>query len=67
MTVWTPIAKPSGAPYIKVNANGLQTFDDMLVLYDDPNVAFDGGDGNDWNDVAKPSGSPWNKIAKPTT
>lgn len=64
---WTSIPKPTGQGYTKVNANGLQTFDDPLVDFDDAFVCFDGGDGNDWNNIAKPIGSSWTKISKPTT
>ncbi len=67
-SAYTKIPKPTGTgTYTKVNGPGKHTYDDALVTFDDPIVAFDGGDGFDYTKVNKPAGTPWTKISKPTS
>ena len=51
------VPKPTGTPYTPIGIGGIQTFDDSTVLYDDPNVFYDGFDPNAYTNIAKPGGA----------
>lgn len=66
LDMWTNVAKPSGTAYTNVDFSGKYTYDDISVLYDDPNVFYDGVNNSAWTNVAKPVSSVWTNVAKPT-
>lgn len=52
--MWTNIPKPTGTNYTNVNPNGKTQYDQADLIYDDPNVFYDGVNPNEWTDVNKP-------------
>lgn len=64
---YTRVNKPIGTGYTPVNGPGKIAFDDILLSYDEPTVSFDGGDGNSYNAIGKPTGTPYTIIPKPIT
>ena len=66
MTTYTNIPKPTTPTYTNVNSSGKEGFDDVGVLFDDPNVFFDGFDNSFYTNVSKPSGTSYTNISKPT-
>lgn len=53
---WTLVTKPTGRPYTNINADGKTQYDQSNIIYDDPNMFYDGTNYNAWTDVAKPTG-----------
>ena len=51
---WTNVTKPSSTTYTNINGTGREIYDQSDVLYDDPDVFFDGVNPNMWTEVAKP-------------
>lgn len=62
MPAWTPVPKPTGANYTNVNPDGKTQYDQADVIYDDPNIYYDGVDMFAWTDIAKPTGESNNSI-----
>lgn len=52
---WSPITKPTSRGWLNVNPQGREQYDQPDLMYDDPNVFYDGGDPNLWNKVSKPT------------
>jgi hypothetical protein len=63
---WTPIAKPGAQTYTNVNPMGKEQYDQADVMYDDPNVFYDGINPNQWTEINKPSTPTWSNVPKPT-
>lgn len=51
--MYTNVPKPTGTPYININI--IPVYDDLTVLYDDPNVFYDGFSDSAYTDIAKPT------------
>ena len=66
-TVYTNIAKPTGATYTGISASGRQTYDEPLLSYDDSAVYYDSVDENAYSNISKPVGTPYTNINKPIT
>lgn len=62
---WINVAKPTGRPYTNVNVQGKEQYDQASIMYDDPNVFYDGVNQAAWTNILKPVSSTWTKIAKP--
>lgn len=62
---WTPLTKPTTSGWTDTNPPGRTQYDQADILYDDPNVFYDGYDPNSWTDLAKPTTSGWVNVAKP--
>lgn len=52
---WTTVPKPTGTNYTNVNPVGKEQYDQPSIMYNDPNVFYDGVNQNQWTDVAKPT------------
>lgn len=63
---WTNVAKPGAQTYTNVNALGKEQYDQASIMYDDPNVFYDGVNPNQYTNVAKPTTNNWTNVAKPT-
>ncbi len=44
---------------------GREQYDQSDIMYDDPNVFYDGVNPNQWTKVAKPVNQNWVKVPKP--
>lgn len=64
--MWTTIAKPGPQAYTNLNPQGKEQYDQASILYDDPNVFYDGVNQMEWTDVAKPTTPTWTNVAKPS-
>lgn len=53
--MYTNISKPTGANYTNVNTY-LPLYDDSSIIYDDPNVYYDGFDTTAYTNMPKPTG-----------
>lgn len=56
MPVYTNIAKPTGADYTEVNAQGKEQYDQSDITYDDSSIYYDGVNQAAYTDISKPSG-----------
>lgn len=63
---WTPIAKPTNSTWTNPNPGGKTQYDQATVIYDDPNVFYDGVNNSAWTPIVKPAISNWTPVAKPT-
>jgi hypothetical protein len=66
MTTYTNITKPSGTSYTNQNPFGKIQYDQADVLYDDPNIFYDGVNESLYTNVVKPSGTSYTNISKPS-
>lgn len=66
MTTYINVNKPSGTLYTNTNGQGREQYDQASVMYDDPNVFYDGTNPMMYTNVAKPIGTVYTDIAKPT-
>lgn len=46
--------------------NAKPTYDELTIIYDDPNVYYDGSNPLAWTEVAKPTTNTWTNISKPS-
>lgn len=53
--VWTFIPKPTGTPYINVNPQGKEQYDQANISYDEQSVFYDGINTTAWTSVPKPA------------
>lgn len=63
---YTPVPKPTSPTYTNVNPVGLQQYDQADVLYDDPNVFYDGVDLALYTNVTKPVIPTYTNVPKPS-
>ena len=63
---WTKVNKPTTSSYTNVNPDGRTQYDQSDILYDDPNIFYDGVNYGSWTKVTKPTSESWTKINKPT-
>lgn len=56
MTTYTNITKPTGTSYTNLNSIGKQQYDESDILYDDPNVFYDGINFMAYTNISKPTG-----------
>lgn len=66
MTTYINITKPTGTGYTNLNSIGKQQYDQADIIYDDPNVFYDGTNFSLYTNVAKPVGTSYTNIAKPS-
>jgi len=66
MTTYTNVNKPSSTSYTPQNFVGRYMWDEPSVLYDGPDVFWDGGNVNLYTKVSKPSATTYTNINKPT-
>ncbi len=62
---YTYLAKPTGANYTNINAQGKEQYNQASLTYDDVNTFYDGVDQNAYIKIAKPTGTPYTNIPKP--
>lgn len=62
---YTYPAKPSAGIYTDLNAVGKQQYDQADIMFDDPNVFYDGVDMTAYTNLTKPVGTPYTNISKP--
>ena len=62
---WTPIVKSGAQTYTNVNPIGKEQYDQADIMYDDPNVFYDGINPAQWSNVNKPTGPSWTNVPKP--
>lgn len=65
MTTYTNINKPTGPTYTGVNAVGKEQYDQSSIMYDDPNVFYDGVNQAFYSNITKPVTTTYTKILKP--
>lgn len=46
---------------------GKQQYDESTIIYDDPNVFYDGINTSQYTSLAKPSSTSYTNVAKPIT
>lgn len=63
--MWTNLPKPTNSNWASSNPIGRTQYDQSNIIYDDPNVFYDGYNPNTWTDLNKPNTSSWVDIAKP--
>lgn len=63
---WITVAKPTSSVYTMVNPQGREQYDQADIMYDDPDVFYDGVNGTQWTNLAKPVSSTWTKVTKPS-
>lgn len=63
--MWTNIPKPSSQTYTNLNPMGREQYDQIDIMYDDPNIFYDGINPNQWTDINKPVTPVWTNVAKP--
>lgn len=63
--MWNNIPKPTGTNYTNDNPQGREQYDQSSIMYDDPNIFYDGVNQSQWTDINKPITLAWNNIAKP--
>ena len=63
---YTNVPKPTGPAYTNLNAQGKEQYDQSSILYDDPNIFYDGVNQSQYTNVAKPASTTYTNIAKPT-
>lgn len=62
MTTYQNITKPTGTTYSNQNFTGKEQFDDANVLYDDPNVFWDGINSSQYTKVSYPLKITWSEA-----
>lgn len=67
MDAYTRILKPTGTPYLNVNTQGKEQYDQSTILYDQSTVLYDSVNNAAYTQVAKPSGTPYINVIKPTS
>ncbi len=65
MTTYININKPSGTGYTNINGQGREQYDQASIMYDDPNVFYDGINESMYTNVTKPVGTVYTDIPKP--
>lgn len=66
MTTYVNVNKPTIPTYTNVNSQGREQYDQADVMYDDPNVFYDGVNQTFYSNVAKPVTTTYTKVLKPT-
>lgn len=66
MTIYVNIDKPSGTSYTNINTVGKQQYDQADIIYDDPNVFYDGMNVDLYTKISKPSSTSYINLAKPS-
>ena len=63
---YTYIAKPSAGNYTNLNPQGKEQYDQSTILYDDPNIFYDGVNQAAYTNVPKATAQGYTYIPKPT-
>lgn len=66
MATYTYIAKPTASTYTNINPQGKEQYDQVSLMYDDPNTFYDGTNMAQYTKVAKPTAQGYTYIPKPT-
>ncbi len=62
---WNNVPKPGAQAYTNLNPVGKEQYDQFDIMYDDPNVFYDGVNPLQWSNVAKPTTNNWQNVPKP--
>ncbi len=65
MTTYININKPTNTSYTNLNSTGKEQYDQADIMYDDPNVFYDGVNMNAYTNITKPVGTSYTSIPKP--